>query len=553
MAHTLKFFNCWILASFLFFISSGKAQTEKEIELQDISELMLKIGKLPFISQSERYLPPHVSMLKDWEVQANPYFSKEDLSEGNFLREHQKILIPHVEIPLKYVEVVKNKMYPNTQKSLIFKKNGKKWMYWFLNPDDTEFAPALLDELRKRNIPHHYGERFVAYRTSSRSFLVQDPNEPRRVFNIKVSTNKTAGRYKSKGMGSTFAHREKTTTDYVLQSLHNKPLQYLKVLPETGLFVFPGTFPTLFGQAMAVRDLVVDVSSEKQNILVPGFSLFHEENGSWLANIIQKTMSSDPDTSSNLSPSEFWERHFVVPYASALAEFFAYTGLIPSSLHSQNFYLELTPDLKTTGKIILKDFGDVYFAKNAITDKNYAQFIQKEVDFDLKTNKFDIQFHESISLIFAVFQTMEDKMPSWLSREDVDRWRETFYQTFQKIYAERSGKKLFIHYKDALKNITFVNPFVFKYPTYLQCFAVQPLANQAGSILTDELCSQLVKCALFYCHEKRIFSPSHLDFLEGGVDLYRNMEAQYAQCLFAGERHCIGDYHMKKNRCPSVP
>jgi len=332
------------------------------------------------------------------------------------------IPLRHYEIPLSLVESsVALRANPQFVNSLIFEKDGQKYLRWIINPEDTHWHKAVEDFLLKNNIQPEKKTYFEGYQTASRSYIVVDPNTGAE-FSYKGSTDHTGGAWRDKKQTWDDAQQIRLMTDFVHSLLKNQPpLENTILLDE----------PMAFGikdldQGMVIRSYE-DLSYQGKHY-VPGFSIMHEKLGAELA---LKNGSKDPAT--------YWNEHYNKPLARALAEFFALTGMAYDSPHSQNFLVELTADYKPTGKIVLRDFGDTYLSTEFFEAFKRTDILSKWDQGNVKKNAMSIR----VGILHG------NKPPSWIStvsddksNASYDQWGRDFFAEFNKEFKRQTGRKL---------------------------------------------------------------------------------------------------------------
>ena len=118
--------------------------------------------------------------------------------------------------------------------------------------------------------------------------------------------------------------------------------------------------------------------------------------------------------------------------AKSAAEVVARTGIWYDSPHGQNFLVELTKDLKPTGRIVLRDLGDIYINKQvmeALGEKDVlTKFATKE---SIKT---------SLSVHFGPLHG--NIAPSWINSAVYKSYAKNFYEVFKNEYYRRTGVEL---------------------------------------------------------------------------------------------------------------
>lgn len=346
-------------------------------------------------------IDPEVAALVQFETRANAAGA----------RSAEKVAIEHYEIPLKSLEKdIADRIPPNVRDSLIFEKNGEKHVRWIINPEDTKWHLEVEKWLKSKGLSTERHKHFNAYMTASRSYILEDPKNGAQ-FSAKVSTNQTGGAWRDKKQPIDDARQVRMAADYVREGVAEKPMLHSTIMDE----------PALFGikeldQAMLVRTL--DGLAEDNKVYLPGFSAVHDRVGAMIA---KKNGSTNP--------AAFWNEHYNKPLGRALAEFTARFGLCFDSPHSQNFLVELDGNLKPTGKIIIRDFGDSYATQDFFAAKGRMDFIAKwEADNVIKGE---------IPMAIGVLHGNE--MPSWIDNEEYMKWGREFFEEYEQELARLTG------------------------------------------------------------------------------------------------------------------
>ncbi|MEN9723089.1 MAG: hypothetical protein RJB38_1075 [Pseudomonadota bacterium] len=326
-------------------------------------------------------------------------------------RNHQMIPIEHYEIPLVVLESDLAQQLPvEVKDSLIFQKDGKPFVRWIINPEDTKWHREVEKWLVAKGLSTQRHQHFRAYMTASRSYILEDPIT-RAQFSAKVSTDYTGGAWRDKKLPMDDARQVRMVSDYVRAGVSERPLQHAIVMDE----------PAMFGiaeidQAFLIRTL--NGLDEEGRYYLPGFSAVHEKVGAMIA---RKNGAKDI--------AQFWNENYNQPLARALAEFTARFGLTYDSPHSQNFLVELDEKLKPTGRIILRDFGDTYATAEFLIAKGRRDFLKKwEKDNILKR-----EIHISVGLIHG------NVKPSWLSESQYMAWGRDFFEEYERELAKQTG------------------------------------------------------------------------------------------------------------------
>lgn len=351
-------------------------------------------------------LPKNIQQWLLWETNAN----------GVSSRSSAEISLKHFEIPLSKVEsAIGKNLEPNLLKSLIFEKNGERYVRWIINPEDTEWAGDLGAHLRNLGLDSTHYTYFKGYLTASRSLLIHDPIE-NTFFSAKVSTNKTGGKWQDKKLNAKQAGQTSFMNNEMMEIEKNINLTHSKFMHEPLAFAMAE-----IDQGMVVRSLEVFTQNPTKYYL-PGFSAVHDATGKRIAEL----------NGSN-NPAEFWMKHGVEPLAKANAEFVAITGRAPEAGHWQNHLIELDENFKPTGKIIFRDFADADIFKNV--QENF-------------TNKTSLEWwpknHVKETLSIQSGPLRGNKPPTWLAWEDetglsMQNWLDHYFEVFHQEFSQITG------------------------------------------------------------------------------------------------------------------
>lgn len=342
-----------------------------------------------------------VMQLATWETRAN----------AASVRDNKMFKIEHFEIPL--AEVVANldnaSDFAKINESLVFEKNGQKFVRWIINPEDTKWHLEVEAWLKSKKIPVVKGTHFNAWFTSSRSMILEDPVTGAE-FSAKVSTNNTGGNWRDKKQDIGDATEVRMASDYVKAMTKVAPFKHSVLMFEPAELAIPN-----IDQAMLVRSLAA--LPEGGKYYLPGFSALHEETGREIA---KKNGSNNP--------AEFWREHYAKPLGRSLAEFTAYTGLTYSSPHSQNFLIELDANMKPTGKIVLRDYGDNWAFRSQFEYLGLNEFL----------NRWSGEYIRP-KMEAVVGFLHGNKAPSWMSStEYYDNWSKAFFDAYEGEFARIS-------------------------------------------------------------------------------------------------------------------
>lgn len=327
------------------------------------------------------------------------------------VRSNEMVPLQHYEIPLDLVEKnIASRSNPQFVRSMIFRKNGKSWVRWLINPEDTKWHKEVEKFLIEHKLPITRYTRFRGYMTASRSYIAVDPIS-KAEFSIKMSTDKTGGNWRDKKQDWEDASQIRIMTDFVHDLLKNQPrLQHSILLDE----------PMAFGikaldQAMVLRSYE-DLSKSGLRY-IPGFSIMHEAEGAKLA-----ALNGSDD------PAAFWNEHYNKPLARALAEFFLLTGMTYDSPHSQNFLVELDANSKPTGRIVLRDFGDTYLSREFFEAVGRTDILDRWEQKNIK--------HSTMPHYVGILHG--NKAPAWMKMDWNDTTKNSYHMWGQDFFAEHS-------------------------------------------------------------------------------------------------------------------
>ena len=342
-----------------------------------------------------------VRQLAKWEAEAN----------GVSKRQSTLLKFKNFEIPAELIESDVSETTPkDIQKAFFIEKDGKKFVRWLVQPEDTKWYKEVEEFIQKKTgkSPTAY-EHFNGYLTASRSVIVVDPDTGYS-FSLKASTNQTAGAWKDKKQDWKDGKDIRAVSDYVARLEKNLKLKNAVILQE----------PMAFGIADVDQSNVIRLLGEVatcDKFYLPGFSALHEQVGKELAG--------------REYPVEFWNENYVKPLGRALAEFAGIWGLSFDSPNSQNFLIELDKSKRPTGRVILRDLGDVYVLKEQ-ADLFNAQNVATRLSAadNLKVGTLKI----SVGLLHG------NVPPSWVNPEQYkNTWGVSFFDAFERDYTTLTG------------------------------------------------------------------------------------------------------------------
>jgi hypothetical protein len=307
---------------------------------------------------------------------------------------------------------------PGIRNALLFERDGKRFVRWIIQPEDTRFHLEVATWLRAKGLPHEPRTHFMGRYTASRSIVVQAPlDQGGTRFSIKTSTNFTAGAYKDK---------KQTLGDAQALRLFDDVLEpHVKGLEELGVVVFrePGVvgIPQL-DQGMVIRSLepMFRASTGPKKFWIPAFTVTHSELGKLIAS---RNGSADP--------AAFWARHYARRAGHGAAAIAHRFGITSQNPHSQNYLIELDQRFAPTGRIGLRDLGDSFLYK-PLAEKlpNGAELIAKWYQGYLR--------EDYLHVAFTPFQG--SRQPEWIPNPELARrWNLEFLDAFEKTFSELSG------------------------------------------------------------------------------------------------------------------
>lgn len=334
-------------------------------------------------------------------------------------RSNAPVKMYHVEIPLKLMSVdFARRLDPKIAQSLVFEKEGQKYVRWILNPEDTKWGKELLEYFKViHNLDLVPKEYFIGYKTASRSYIAENP-ENGALFSVKSSTNNTGGAWRDKKQPVGEAVDGRLLSDYLAAQNRKRKFESFMIMDEPAILKV-----TDVDQAVVIRDIGSLKSADNKFYYLPGFSVLHDKVGSEIA---RRNGSDDP--------YRYWTEHYVKVAGKALGELAARTGLQFDSPHSQNFLVEMDANLKPTGRLVLRDMSDIYVDTNFIKAiygddaKLLAKFSQKE---------------NLLPGIAAGFGPLHGNIkPSWVDEFQYSDWNMTFFKEFEKSFLNISGYDL---------------------------------------------------------------------------------------------------------------
>lgn len=385
-------------------------------------------------------------------------------------RSNDAIEIKHFEVPLSALEQdIADRVNPKVRDALVIEKNGEKFVRWIIHPEDTKFHPKVKEYLDAKGIPYTIESHFTGYLQASRSLVLFDP-ESKVSFSLKTSTNNTGGNWVDKKQEWTDAKEIRAIMDHMSEVYEKGPIKPSAVLMDEPLALGIKELD----MAMVVRSL--DEIDTEERTFLPAFSAVHETVGKAIA---EKNGFKDP--------VQFWMKHYTEPLGRALAELAAITGLSYDSPHGQNFLIELDKNSKPTGRIVLRDLGDV-FINGPVYENTRLKDIMPEFS-GTKTPSFNIAFGPLHG----------NRAPSWLDTKAYTELTNAALEHFRYRFSEMTGVGINAfrrtspnsNYGASYARLTWNNiDSSDEWKTYLsavECF------SGASHSLTGESCEDLLK------------------------------------------------------------
>lgn len=285
-------------------------------------------------AQNLSELPASVRDWIIWETQFN---------DSIYVRSPNPVPIKHLLVPIELANSFFDSDLPGKiRTSLTVVKNGKTFVKWFVHPEDQFYSTVMINELKSKGVDTTLHSEHVAYPTASRSYVIHD-SKTGALFSVKVSTNHVGERPQRRPLtvqdadSALFFHR------YMKLIEGREGFEHVALIKEDAIFGHKGTF-----QGMQVRNLEPFLNGNRRYI--PLFSL--ENNPELVKELAAKNGYSDS--------KKFLQDHLIKPLARAQTELLVKAGVSVHSSHAQNYLLEVDENLKPTGKVALRDYGDAY-------------------------------------------------------------------------------------------------------------------------------------------------------------------------------------------------
>lgn len=375
-----------------------------------------------------------------WETQGN----------GASVRSNEKIQLFHYEIPLELMKAdFATDLDPKIRDALVFERGGRKFFRWVINPEDTKWHLKVKEFLESRGLSAEPQTYLEGQLSASRSLIVRDPHSGA-AFMLKTSTNQTGGSWTDKKQYFNDSFFIRAMDEHLRTRMQGADLKTLVLMREPAAF---GIEELDLG--ISIRDMGEMARGDKTYL--PGFSALHEHvgveiarlNGVAVDEILQRQqrgrtswreaiLSRIPGTEASRrrlrlleqhrQVQEFWFRHYIQPLGRALAEFYRVSGAWYNSPHSQNFLIELDRHGRPTGRIVLRDFGDVYL------QADFLKQLGRDDLLDLDRKNGGSPLEEKAVVRVGPFHG--NVMPSWTNQSVTWQWMRGFFNSFETRLSE---------------------------------------------------------------------------------------------------------------------
>jgi hypothetical protein len=357
--------------------------------------------------------------LMEWEFKANGVAKDRAQSEAFFVP--QFFLLPVSQVNIFHAPL--SEQDPAVHELVEVEKEGKAYVRWFINPEDTLYHTRLQSYLERMGEDGQLYklEGSAGHKSASRSSLLQPRPDsyPERGAFFKASTNSTGGLWtdqkslKLEDVKDSMAATE--ISERVSKRLSTGNLVLLKEPLAMTFKQDPKAYPKL-DHGIVFRSFG-NFPQNGMNLL-PGFSVLEETEGRRLAALNEH----DPDAN---DPAQYWMKHFAAPTGKALADFIFTHHLSPTSFHSQQVLVELDSKKVPTGKIFMRDFNDSELLKFLWMGNQHK---------DLIKNWSETINEAELNVSFGLFHG--SKIPSWLGSGERKKWREAYLESFEKRFAD---------------------------------------------------------------------------------------------------------------------
>ncbi|MBF0364909.1 MAG: hypothetical protein HQK50_05020 [Oligoflexia bacterium] len=309
-----------------------------------------------------------------------------------------KSALPYFKVPLDLVGVFRaNRLDPRMEDALVFEEAGKKYVRWFIHPEDTKYFQQTQNFLKSKGLSDKELTLVTedplgleGYLTASRSILIRSKKNGM-VFSAKISTNYVGSHeeipLEPKIMVGNKAALAPLLTNYVDRLTPGEEGLSSLILQREPLGFAIGSAQLGNKQessfSMVIRDLGGLARDDGYDYL-PAFSL--EKSGKEIA---AHALGIDQKKISNKEVAAFWTEHYLKPLARAQAELLIHYGIMMTAVHGQQFLIQMKEGIPT-GKIVIRDFSDGDLLVKLVCQENLNQELIAHWPEKVVTDKIEI-------------------------------------------------------------------------------------------------------------------------------------------------------------------
>jgi hypothetical protein len=338
---------------------------------------------------------------------------------------------------------------PEIRHSMLFERDGKKWVRWPLSPYDTKYGKELIKYLEDLRIPFRRGAYFTGRATASRSMILRDP-ETGHQFSYKTSSNATinsSSSFELRPYPARWGYLNRRLSDYYYRLRHR--LKTLDIAWEAGMLGLPAVHNSngeLVDAAATIR--LMEPVNSRQAYQMSGFVMNDIKEVRRLADL-------------NGMTEEAFRRRLGEILGEGLTELNAILGLVLTSSHLQNVRFEFDSGYQLTGRLIVLDLSDVSPIRTIIEKngehellKDWAAMVENTNPILDGLNLRDYQSYRNLSAAFpkgAIVEGIGRKLkelfpesPPWTPLKVIDVGN-------NKMRPAGNGLRLYV--KDILKNM----------------------------------------------------------------------------------------------------
>jgi len=358
-----------------------------------------------------------------WESDTDPYLSARRRFGFRFFN--------HYEIPLEAIKSdISEKTPPEIMKSLIFEKEGRKYVRWIEDPDDFNAdVEQFAKELGQREFN---SKRFGGYLGTNGSYVIDQ--ETGTSFMVDTTTIKK-GRLTNNAFGPvpTWENHKfiRRMSDFIGLGWSKSGL----VQNKTTAKIFPK--PMAFSIDQVRESMIVTALGEAASCdkyYLPAYAAFHQKWGTVLAG------SEDP--------ANFWNEHLIKPAARADAELWSLSGFqgTKGERSTERTYIEFDKSKKPTGKIVFHDMSNIHtnpwlHIPSSLSDAKAAGRLiasapdsQNDYNFFFNINpmfSYRITDNNSLQTQFDKMELNVERANTWIDKEKHEKWTSSYFAEFE--------------------------------------------------------------------------------------------------------------------------